>query len=80
MKKQPREPGSTTRLSPRRVQRTRGDKAERPFQLQALLHGSGFKAVCSINVVEIDEGKIEAGTKLVDHQDKTAPTLRFTGS
>ena len=45
-----------------------------------MLHGSGFKAVCSINVVEIDEGKIEAGAKLVDHRHKTALTLRFTGS
>ena len=56
-------------------------QAERPFQLQALLHGSGFQAVYSINAVEIDEGKIEAGVvKLVDDQHKTALTLRFTGS
>ena len=80
MKQQPRVPGTTTRLSPRRVQRTRGDKRKRPCQVQALLHGSGFKAVYSINVVEIDEGKIEAGVKLVDDQHKTALTLRFTGS
>ena len=33
-----------------------------------------------VNVVEIDEGKIEAGAKLVDQRHKTALTLCFTGS